>query len=330
MAERRDALGTSADRLAFLLALVPYLIDQVAVTVDEVAAHFRTTPERIRRAVELIAMSGVPDAAGSVLPGADMFDIDWDQFEQHSIIRFRQAPLTEQPRLSGREAAALIAGLTTIMTLPDFAERADLVTLRDKLTRGASAAVAPVAVASSNPGVVLQEVRRAQSARERLILDYARADGGRDERLVDPVRLDSVDGVWYLRGWCLSREAERTFRIDRIASVRTAGLADEHPPSEADPASLFTGSAIAPVRVELELTEAAMPLIADYLPGEIRPVASVPGAIHAVVELSHTAKVGRLAARLAGAGRIVDPHSAQEARDWAERAIAAQQRWLDS
>lgn len=330
MADRRDAGGTSTDRLAFLLALVPYLIDQVSVSVDEAADHFGTTPERIRRAVELIAVSGVPDASGSVLPGSGMFDIDWDQFEEHSIIRFRQAPLTEQPRLSGREAAALIAGLQTIMALPDYAERDDLWALREKLARGSASGVAPVAVAPGDSSETLQEVRRAQSAGLRLALDYVSGDGDREERLVDPIRLDSIDGVWYLRAWCLTRGAERTFRVDRIANVRSAGTADEHPASTADPASLFSGGAAGAVRVEFELHEAALPLVADYLPDDVRPVDGDPGRVRATVELSNVTKVGRLAARLVGAGHIVTPEAATEARHWAERAIAAQNRRLDS
>jgi len=330
MAERRDAGGTSSDRLAFLLALVPYLIDQVSVSVDEAAAHFGTTPERIRRAVELIAVSGVPDASGSVLPGSGMFDIDWDQFDEQGIIRFRQAPLTEQPRLSGREAAALIAGLQTIMALPDFAERGELLALREKLARGTTSGVAPVAVAATDSGETLQAVRRAQAAAQRLALDYVSGDGDREERLVDPIRLDSIDGVWYLRGWCLTREAERTFRIDRIASVRSVGDADEHPASNADPASLFSGASGGGVSVEIELDEAALPLVADYLPGDVRAVDGEEGRVRATVELSHRAKVGRLATRLVGAGRVVTPTAAADARHWAERAIAAQHRRLDS
>lgn len=330
MADRRDANTTAGDRLAFLLALIPYLIDQVSVSVDEAAAHFGTSPDRIRAAVELIATSGVPDASGSVLPGAGMFDIDWDQFDDADTIRFRQAPLTEQPRLSGREAAALIAGLQTIMALPDFAERTDLMALREKLARGASATPAPVAVAAGEPGEVLEAVRRAQSARERLVLDYISADGDREERTVDPVRLDSIDGVWYLRAWCLTREAERTFRIDRMASVRSVGPAGEHPASTADPASVFSGASTEAVRVEIEIAEHAMPLIADYVPDQITPSADAPGHVRAVVELSHAAKIGRLATRLGTAGRIVTPEAAEQARRWAERALAAQSAGLDS
>jgi proteasome accessory factor C len=172
-------------------------------------------------------------------------------------------------------------------------------------------------------------VRRAQAAGDRLAIDYVSADGEREQRLVDPTRLDSIDGVWYLRAWCLTREAERTFRVDRIANVRSAGTADEHPASTADPASLFSGAASGAVRVEIELDEAALPLVADYLPDDVRPVDGTPGLVRAAVELSHLAKVGRLASRLGVAGRVVTPEAAAEARHWAERAIAAQHRRLD-
>ena len=330
MADARDARGTTPDRLTFLLALVPYLIDQVQVTIDEAAAHFGTTPEQIRRSVELIALSGVPDASGNVVPGAGMFDIDWDQFEDDNVIRFRQAPLTEQPRLSGREAAALLAGLQTLAALPDFADRDDLTALREKLTRGASAQLAPVAVGIIDPGEVLRAVRDAQSAGERLAIDYVTGEGERQERLVDPIRLDSVDGAWYLRAWCLHREAERTFRLDRMASVRSVGQADAHPASVADPATLFGGAASGATRIQIDIAEEALPLIADYQPESVDPIPDAPGRVLATVALSHVAKIGRLAARLGAAGEIVTPEARAEARHWAERALAAQRSGLDS
>ena len=38
-------------------------------------------------------------------------------------------------------------------------------------------------------------------------------------RAVDPARLLSHDGVWYLFGWCHRAGAERVFRVERIRSL---------------------------------------------------------------------------------------------------------------
>lgn len=323
MAEPRKRPLTAADKLTFLLTLVPYLIEQVRVTVDDAAEHFDTTPEAIRRAVTLIATSGVPDEQGAVLPGAGMFDIDWDDFEDNDRIKFRQAPLQDQPRLSGREAAALLAGLQTIASLPDFSGRSDIAALMEKLARGSVVTPTAVAVAATEADATLLTIRGAQANRQRLRLEYTTTRGVTEEREVDPIRLDTVDGVSYLRAWCLTRDAERTFRLDRMRSVVPVGPADDHADSASDPAQLIdelTGQ----LRVTVRLPREAVPLIADYL----SPTAEFiehGDDIDVQIALAHDGMIGRLAARLAGIGSIVEPATAVRATaEWARAAIAAQ------
>ena len=65
MTDRRPALHAT-DKLAFLLSLVPWLIDHERVSVAEAAAHFGVGVTDIRRAVELIAVD-VAAVAGSPL-----------------------------------------------------------------------------------------------------------------------------------------------------------------------------------------------------------------------------------------------------------------------
>lgn len=323
MAEARRRPLTAADKLTFLITLVPYLIEQVRVSVEEAAAHFDTTPEAIRRAVTLIATSGVPDEQGAVLPGAGMFDIDWDDFEDNDRIKFRQAPLQDQPRLSGREAAALLAGLQTIASLPDFSGRSDIAALMEKLARGSVVAPAAVAVAATEADEALLTVRRAQAQRQRLRLEYTTTRGVTEEREVDPIRLDTVDGVAYLRAWCLTRDAERTFRLDRMRSVVAVGRADDHADSSSDPAQLIDDLA-GQLRVIVRLPQEAVPLIADYLSPTAEFTES-EGNVDVPIALAHEGMIGRLAARIAGVGSIVEPDSAVAATaEWARAAIRAQ------
>ncbi|MBK0297402.1 WYL domain-containing protein, partial [Bacillus sp. S34] len=65
---------------------------------------------RIRRAVELIAVSGVPGETMQYQHG-DLFDIAWDDFDQNDMIVLTNlVAIDDSPRLSAREASALIAG----------------------------------------------------------------------------------------------------------------------------------------------------------------------------------------------------------------------------
>ncbi|MDO5661558.1 MAG: YafY family protein [Brachybacterium sp.] len=51
-------------------------------------------------------------------------------------------------------------------------------------------------------------------------LDYRRADGHRSTRRIEPYRVLSLSGRWYLFAWDLDREDWRTFRLDRMLEAR--------------------------------------------------------------------------------------------------------------
>ena len=148
MAERRRPMQAQ-DKLAFLLALVPYLMDRDRVSVAEAAEHFGVDQEQLRDAVRLIAVSGIPGETNAYQPG-DLFDIAWDDFEENDqIVLTHQVAIDDSPRFSAREAAALIAGLQDLTALPENVDRDVIGSLMAKLARGASAAPSQVAVARS-------------------------------------------------------------------------------------------------------------------------------------------------------------------------------------
>ena len=97
----------ASDKLTFLLSLVPYLMDHDRVSVSEVAEHFGVPADRVRDAVSLIAMSGVPGETHQYLHG-DLFDIQWDEFENNdTIVLTHLVAIDDSPRFSAREAAAM-------------------------------------------------------------------------------------------------------------------------------------------------------------------------------------------------------------------------------
>ena len=84
------------------------------------------------------------------------------------------------------------------------------------------------------------------------------------------MRLVSVDGRWYLEGWCQLAEGVRLFRLDRIVELRSLGGRRRPLPSEAVPRDLAEGL-FRPrdddLTVVLELEPAAR-WVADYYPVE--------------------------------------------------------------
>ncbi|MFM9878193.1 MAG: helix-turn-helix transcriptional regulator, partial [Rhodoglobus sp.] len=254
------------DKLAFLLSLVPYLMDRDRVSVAEAAIHFGVPQEQIREAVRLISVSGIPGETASYQHG-DLFDISWDDFEDNDeIVLTNLVAIDDSPRFSAREAAALIAGLQYLSALPEHSDRAAVASLQSKLSRGASAVPSQVAVEASETDDTVRLIREAVEKSVQLKFDYLNSRGELENRHVDPLRVESVDADWYLRGWCHLREAVRTFRLDRISQALVTDEPITHGATDVTlPDTLFEGSPD-DLLVTIDVAAGAEALLADYVP----------------------------------------------------------------
>jgi proteasome accessory factor C len=304
------------DRLAFLLALVPYLQDHDRVSVTDVAAHFDVTAERVRDAVALIAVSGIPGATSQYQHG-DLFDIQWDEFELHDqIVLTHLVGIDDAPRFSAREAAALIAGLQYLSALPENADRAAIASLMAKLTRGASAPPTQLLAENSGSAEALALIAAAVVADVQVEFDYLNGEGENEHRFVDPLRMQSVDRDWYLRGWCHLRSAVRTFRLDRINDLRVTER-----PRTGQLGAVLTDRLFEPsaqdLSVVVELPREALPLLADYLPTLVsEQLADDRCRVRLRLASFHGLK--RLVAGLPGIVTVIEPREARRVvADWA-------------
>ncbi|WP_349898160.1 helix-turn-helix transcriptional regulator [Parafrigoribacterium soli] len=321
MAERRGPLQAQ-DKLAFLLSLVPFLMDHERISVGEVASHFSVPEEEVREAVRLIAVSGIPGETGQYQHG-DLFDLAWDDFEDNDqIVLTHLVAIDDSPRFSGREAAALIAGLQYLSALPEHADRAAIASLMAKLSRGASAPPSQLAVEDSETDATLAIIRESVAAGVQLEFDYLDSRGEHEHRRVDPLRIESLDADWYLRAWCHLREAVRTFRLDRISNPQTTSEpisyhADEVKLSE----KLFEGSADDRM-VTIDVAPGALPLLADYIP-EAASSVERDGRVRTTVRVSHYHGLKRLVAALPGLVSVVEPPEARRmVAEWAAAGAA--------
>jgi proteasome accessory factor C len=321
MAEKKPPMRAQ-DKLTFLLALVPYLMDHDRVSVDEAARHFDVPPQQLRDAVSLLTVSGIPGDTAAYQPD-DLFDIDWDAFEQNDeIVLTNLVAIDDAPRFSAREAAALIAGLQYLSALPENADAATLAALLGKLTRAASGAPSRVAVEQSHTDATVNLIRSAVADGVRIEFDYINARGETDRREVDPLRVESVDADWYLRGWSHDREAVRTFRLDRMSNVSRSTKPITHRPGDvALPDTLFQGSGD-DVIVTIDVAPAALPLLADYMP-QGAAATEIEGRMRTTVRVSDFSGLKRLIAGLSGVATVVAPPEARTAvAQWAAAGAA--------
>ena len=329
MAERPSPLKAQ-DKLAFLLSLVPFLMEHERISVQDAADHFGVTPQQVRDAVELIAVSGIPGETGQYQHG-DLFDLAWDDFEENDqIVLTNLVAIDDAPRFSGREAAALIAGLQYLSALPENADRTAIATLMAKLARGASGPPSQFAVGGSESDGTLALIRESVASGLQLEFDYVNSRGEHERRRVDPLRIESMDADWYLRGWCHLREAVRTFRIDRIGNpqVTTAPITTHAADVQLSDA-LFEGSENDLV-VTIDVAPAAASLLADYLTDGARSTI-VDGRTRTTLRVSHYHGLKRLVGGLPGMVTVVEPADARQAvAEWAAAGAAQYDSTTDS
>ncbi|MGN6501685.1 MAG: helix-turn-helix transcriptional regulator, partial [Pseudolysinimonas sp.] len=139
---------------------------------------------------------------------------------------------------------------------------------------------------------------------------------------VDPLRVESFDDDWYLRGWCHLREAVRTFRLDRISNAVITEAPIEHRAEEVRlPDRLFEASPD-DLEVTIEVAPAAMPLLVDYIPDG---ATSTPAGdrIRTTLRVSHFHGLKRLMASMPGVATVVAPAAARAAvSEWAAAGAA--------
>ncbi|MGV8911048.1 MAG: helix-turn-helix transcriptional regulator [Rhodoglobus sp.] len=306
------------DKLVYLLALVPYLMDHDRVSVSDAAAHFGVPEQQIRDAVRLIAVSGIPGETATY-QDSDLFDIAWDDFEDNDqIVLTHMVAIDDSPRFSAREASALIAGLQYLSGLPEHADRAAVASLMSKLSRGASAQPTAVGVEASDLDQTLGLIRESVAAGTQIEFDYLNSRGASERRRIDPLRVESVDADWYVRGWCHSREDVRTFRLDRISQPTMTTAPITHTAADVSlPETLFDASP-EDIRVTIEVVESAIPLLGDYVAHDAK-LDSVGERVRTTVLVPHFHGLKRLVAGLAGVVTVISPAEAREAAArWAQ------------
>jgi predicted DNA-binding transcriptional regulator YafY len=126
---------------------------------------------------------------------------------------------------------------------------------------------------------VLLALADAVRHRRPVAIRYTARDGRRSERTLHPYGLVAHSGRWYVTGADPGIGAERTFRLDRIADVRTRPGSFE-PPEGFDPAGhVLSGLATVPYQHEVTLRiQATAAQIRARLPASVAIIEELPPA----------------------------------------------------
>ncbi len=290
---------TATDRLARMLALVPYISRRPGVAIAELAGEFGVSTAQISSDLDLLMVCGLP----GYYPD-DLIDVVLDDDGGTVAIAF-DAGIERPVRLTGDEAFALTIALRALAELPGLVDAAAVHSALAKLEHGPAEAVR---VAAADPAPALGAVREALDRSRRLWIRYYTAS--RDavtERTVDPLRLLVTDGHAYLEAYCNLAGSIRHFRVDRIEEVR---VLDE----PAQP-TLWVDSEV-PDRIfhpDLQIPPITLRLsrgarwVAEYYPMEDSvEVADPPGGLRVRMRAAREEWLARLVLSLGGDAVIED------------------------
>lgn len=307
----------AADRVRLYLTLVPYLLERGQVTLDEAAAEFGVTAAQMRTMVERLTVIGLPGDSGYWQLPQEMFDIDWELLDEHDVIEItNDVALRRVPRFTAREAAALLAGLQLVASVPAVADSGLVMGLIAKLSHGSAGAPPDLVIAPVEVSEVQRVISGALHEGVAVAFRYQAPDAEPTTRTVDPRQIMMTSGQWYLQGWCHLRQAMRTFHLDRVSEPKLTDIPITHADAPV-PADFGTGAAADGVTVRLP--ERMLPLLGSFPYDEVdRSDAGVTVRMN----MADPRGVKRIASRFGGALEVLEPPPARAAtREWARAAL---------
>jgi proteasome accessory factor C len=308
------------DRLRRLLALIPWVAAHDGPTVEEVCARFGLTEGELVTDLSMLPLCGLHPYTPDMLIEADI---------DEGRVWVRYAEYFSRPlRMTPAEALVLLAAGRTVLATPGADPDGPLARGLAKLAAalGVDTGADPVAIALARvPAAVVDAVQEALAGQRRLALRYY--SFGRDtwtDREVDPYRLYSARGEWYLAAYCHEARDERLFRLDR---VERATVLDEtfEPPATPPGLTVYTPGVDDP-RVELLLEPAGRWVLSQYPVESVEELAG--GRARVRLAVAGAAWLERLLLVLGPAGGVVtgdDPGPAAAARILARYGFPASQ-----
>jgi proteasome accessory factor C len=311
---------TSEDQLKRMLQLVPFLVHNQGLHIQDVADRFGITRRELEADLLILICSGLPQGYPD-----ELLDIQWE--DDHVFIT-QSLELNKPVRFTADEACALLTGLETLHGLPGVAEGSALESVTLKLMaaageEGLRAASLSGPEVSPADTASLETIRGAIDAGEQLHLVYFSAQkDSLSERDVDPLRLYSMDNTWYFEAYCHSAAGVRNFRLDRIEDLQPTGkpVSPQVLPDGRVPAKLFTPNDDDTL-VTVQLTARGAGLADDYYAE--RTAALPDGGLVAEIRFGSTSWLPMFVAQHGGAVRILEPEVLADAsREWIEAALA--------
>lgn len=207
-----------ANDLELLIKLLPWLVANNGASLSEVATHFEVSEKHALELIGQLVVTGPSQAGGGLV------DID---FEDSDSIFVSDAKALDRPvKLSEFEASSLLGGLHYLEQFPNLVDAEIVSGLIRKIQQALPNVDNPINVVAAPVSSVVSSVV-SEAITSQLSIEIKYAGVTKDDlsvRVIDPVKTYSQDDFVYLKSWCRSSQAWRSFRMDRIIE---ASLGDD-------------------------------------------------------------------------------------------------------
>lgn len=208
--------GVSPEPLALEITLAHYVASMPegkSVALRDIAEEFGSSVEKVKAA--LISIADVEDHNMTTISGVVLTDSEKriEKYLGGGYERDFRRPV----RLSPVQARAALLALDLVS---GAADPGILENVRNKIRGSASPNIPEVEVGRSFDEDIPVMAVLERGMRENIVAEIRYpSEAGIKARLIEPLLMSRIEGVWYLNAYCRTAEAGRLFRLERILSA---------------------------------------------------------------------------------------------------------------
>ncbi len=191
-----------------LFEIIYILLDRKTITAKELAERFEVSPRTIYRDIDTLSSAGIPVYASQGKGGG---------------ISLMDSYILNKSVLSENEQNEILFALQSLTTAQN-PETGKVLSKLSSLFNKNNANWIEVDLSPWGSGKEQKSeftvLKNAILNRQVIEFEYFNADGEKNSRKAEPMKLVYKVNAWYLEGFCLFRNAYRTFKISRMSNVR--------------------------------------------------------------------------------------------------------------
>jgi len=292
--------------------MLAYLRANSPIELQTVADVFKLKPSEVRKYCGLFNEANIGDFYGQIA------EVEIQDDEDGVWIETRESlGLDRQIRFTPDESIAIIGGLKYLEAMPFLVEPKAVAGLLLKLqaTFATTESIIDIGINEVDSEVV-STLKEAVSYHTCVDIEYGAAiDQKVTQRIIEPVALQANEGVVYVRAFCRSSEAMRTFRVDRILSATPL---DEPGNSQETVSSDFS---ISSTNIQTRLR--MLPeMLESFAPETVSEISSVDNLIEATVSVTNGAWLTSLVLASAGDIEVLSP------KELRNQVVEKAKKWL--